>query len=57
MKTAVIYARCSTEEQAEKNLSILALLEEYNRWTKDHNYQILGKYLGTGFFQNHHQMS
>jgi DNA invertase Pin-like site-specific DNA recombinase len=49
MKTAVIYARCSTEEQAEKNLSIPAQLEECHKWAKTHDYQVTGEYIDAGF--------
>jgi site-specific DNA recombinase len=49
MKTAVIYARCSTEEQAEKNFSIPAQLEECRRWAKDHDYYIANEYVDAGF--------
>jgi len=48
MKSAVIYARCSTEEQKQKNLSIPSQLEECQKWAKDKGYQVLAEYIDEG---------
>jgi len=49
MKTAVIYARCSTEEQADRHLSIPAQLEECRKYASEHDYQIIAEYIDEGF--------
>lgn len=40
MKTALIYARVSTEEQAEEGKSIETQIKIANKWAKDNDYQI-----------------
>lgn len=45
---AVIYARCSKEEQAIKDLSIPSQLEECRKWAKSKGYQIIGEYIDEG---------
>lgn len=48
MKTAVIYARCSTDEQAEKSLSIPSQLESDREWCAKNGYTVVKEYIDDG---------
>ena len=48
MKSAVIYARCSTEEQAEKGLSINSQLQSCREWCEKNGYQVIAEFTDDG---------
>jgi len=48
MKTALIYSRVSTEEQAEEGKSIETQIKLCKKWAKDNDYQIQETYIDRG---------
>ncbi|NCN59122.1 hypothetical protein COW99_03770 [Candidatus Roizmanbacteria bacterium CG22_combo_CG10-13_8_21_14_all_38_20] len=48
MKNAVIYARVSTTEQAEKGKSIETQLKIAKKWAKDNDYKVISLYVDEG---------
>ena len=47
MNNAVIYARCSTEEQAQKGLSINSQLQSCREWCEN-GYQVIAEFTDDG---------
>jgi len=47
-KRAVLYARCSTGRQAEKDLSIPAQLKALRRYAEQHNYIVVAEKVDAG---------
>ena len=48
MKTAVIYTRVSTVEQAKKDLSIPYQIDKCKKHAKDNNYVVVGEFSDPG---------
>ena len=48
VNSAVLYARVSTEEQAEKGLSLPAQIEELRRYCRERDIAIIGEYVEPG---------
>ncbi|MCX6089168.1 MAG: recombinase family protein [Candidatus Atribacteria bacterium] len=48
MKLAVIYARCSTEEPAERGLSIASQLQSCREWCTKNDHSLIKEYIDEG---------
>jgi len=48
MKKALIYARVSTDEQAQEGMSIDTQINRCTRWAEENGYSIIGVYKDEG---------